>query len=64
MSATVFAFNVGFYGLRFSERVGFDTAFAIFAAINAALLVPLVAMLFVGERVRRFQGVPKEHQDL
>ncbi|KAK5203092.1 hypothetical protein LTR96_011072 [Exophiala xenobiotica] len=61
---SVFAFNIGFYGLRFSENVGFDSAFAIFAAINAALELPLVVLLFRGEQIRMKQGNPKDHQDL
>ena len=64
MVSIVFAFNIGFYGLSFSESVGFDTAFAVFAAINAVLLLPLVVLLFKGEQIRARQGVPKDHEDL
>lgn len=60
----VYAFNVGFYALPFSQRVGFDSAFGMFAAINAVLLLPLIVLLVKGERIRAAQGVPKDHQDL
>lgn len=61
---SVFAFNVGFYALPFGERVGFDVSFATLAAINAVLLLPLVFMVFKGEKIRQKQGLPKEHGDL
>lgn len=61
---TVFAFNVGFYALPFGEKVGLDASFAILAAINAVLLLPLVYMVFKGEKTRKQQGLPKEHGDL
>ncbi len=60
----MFAFNIGFYALPFGEKVGFDASFATLAAINAILLIPLVLLVFFGERIRDKQGVPKEHQDL
>jgi hypothetical protein len=61
---SVFAFNVGFYALPFGEKVGFDASFATLAAINAVLLLPLIFMVFKGEKIREKQGLPKEHDDL
>lgn len=60
----VFAFNIGFYALPFGEKVWFDASFATLAAINAVLLIPLVYLVFRGEKIREKQDVPKEHQDL
>jgi hypothetical protein len=50
--------------LPFGEKVGFDASFATLAAINAVLLIPLVFMVFKGEKIRERQGLPKEHGDL
>jgi DMSO reductase anchor subunit len=64
ITSAVFAFNVGFYALPFGEKVGFDASFATLAAINAVLLLPLIYMVFKGEKIREKQGLPKEHGDL
>ncbi|TKA57534.1 hypothetical protein B0A55_10998 [Friedmanniomyces simplex] len=61
---SVFAFNVGFYALPFGLSAGFDTAFSILAAINLALLLPLFLLVWKGEKIREWQGTPKDHADL
>ncbi|KAJ5814516.1 hypothetical protein N7474_006293 [Penicillium riverlandense] len=48
----VYAFNVGFYALPFSAKVGYTAAFSTLAAINAAALIPLLVLFWIGERVR------------
>jgi hypothetical protein len=60
----VIAFNVGFYALPFTARVGYTAAFSALAAVNALFLVSLVVLAVAGERIRERQGVPKEHEDL
>lgn len=60
----VFAFNIGFYALPFSIAAGFDAAFATLAAINLVLLLPILFLIWRGERIREWQGTPKDHADL
>ena len=60
----VFAFNIGFYGLPFGEAVGFDASFATLAAINLVLLLPLFVLIWKGEKIRDWQGMPKDHSDI
>jgi hypothetical protein len=48
----VYAFNVGFYALPFSAKVGYTAAFSTLAAINAVALVPLLGLFWIGERIR------------
>ena len=60
----MFAFNIGFYALPFSEGVGYDGAFGTLAAINLALLLPLVLLLWKGQKLREWQGTPKDHADI
>lgn len=54
----VFAFNIGFYALPASERLGFTAAFSLFGAIAAITMVPVFILIFTGEAVRRRQGSP------
>ena len=63
-SNPVFAFNIGFYASPSSEGAGFDAAFATLAAINPVLLIPLVVLIFKGEKIREWQGTPKDHADI
>ena len=58
------AFNIGFYALPFGEKVGFDASFSTLAAINFILLLPLLLLIWKGEKIREWQGTPKEHTDI
>jgi hypothetical protein len=64
MKYTVFAFNIGFYGLPTADRIGFTGGFGLFGAISALTLLLPLFLIFFGERIRKAQGVPKEHSDL
>jgi hypothetical protein len=57
---TVFAFNIGFYGLPTADRIGFTGGFGLFGAISALTLLLPLFLIFFGERIRKAQGVPKE----
>ncbi|KAK5122142.1 hypothetical protein LTR85_004388 [Meristemomyces frigidus] len=61
---SLFAFNIAFYALPFGESAGFDASFSTLAAINLVLLLPLVFMIFKGQKVREWQGTPKDHADI
>ena len=60
----MFAFNVGFYALPFSHNTSFGIAFGVLSAINFATLLPVVVLVFKGEKIRAMQGVPVMHQNL
>ncbi|KAK4954880.1 hypothetical protein LTR10_007072 [Elasticomyces elasticus] len=64
LAKSIFTFNIGFYALPFSEAVGFDMSFTTVAAINLALLLPLVGLAWKGEKIREWQGTPKDHTDI
>jgi hypothetical protein len=61
---TVYAFNIGFYALPLMADIGYAKGFGTLAAINFATLLPLVFLIFKGEGIRRWQGVPADHSDL
>ena len=60
----VYAFNIGFYALPLADKIGFAGAFGTLAGISAFTLLFPLFLVFFGERIRKAQGVPKEHQDL
>jgi multidrug resistance protein len=60
----VYAFNVGFYGLPITDKLGFTTGFVVLSAISAFVLIFPLFLVFFGEMIREWQGYPKEHQDL
>ena len=60
----VYAFNIGFYALPFADKVGFAGAFGLFAGISAFTLIFPAFLILFGEKIRKAQGVPEEHQDL
>jgi MFS family permease len=60
----VFAFNIGFYGLPFAQRIGFAGGFGALAGISAFTLIFPLFLIFFGERIRKAQGTPQEHSDL
>ena len=61
---TVYAFNVGFYGLPIATKLGFTAGFGILGGISAFVLIFPLFMILFGEEIREKQGYPKEHQDL
>ena len=63
-NCTVYAFNIGFYALPAAAKLGFAGGFGLFGALSAfALAMPAILVVF-GEKIRKAQGVPKEHSDL
>lgn len=60
----MFAFTVGFYALPFGNKYGFDVAWGTFAAAQFATWLPLLYLIWKGEGIRKWQGVPNLHQDL
>jgi MFS family permease len=60
----IFAFTIGFYALPFGEKAGFDVAWGTFAAVQFATWLPLLLLIWKGEGIRKWQGVPNWHQDL
>lgn len=61
---SVYAFNIGFYALPFAQSIGFSGAFGAMAGISAFTLIFPLFMVFFGEKIRKAQGIPIEHQDL
>jgi MFS family permease len=60
----MFAFAVGFYALPFGEKAGFGVAWGTFAAIHLLTWIPVMLLIWKGEGIRKWQGLPKLHQDL
>ena len=55
---------MGFYALPLGEIIGYQNAWLVFAFIVVALSMPVMALLFVGERWRQALGIPKFDTDL
>ena len=60
----VYAFNIGFYGLPITNKIGFAGGFAVLGALSVSSLILPAFLIFFGERIRKAQGSPKEHADL
>lgn len=60
----LFAFTVGFYAIPFGDKDGFDVAWGTFAAAHFATWIPLLMLIWKGEAIRKWQGLPNLHQDL
>jgi MFS family permease len=60
----IFAFTIGFYALPFGEGAGFDAAWGTFAAINVVTWSSLLLLIWKGEKIRKWQGIPNLHKDL
>ena len=60
----VFAFTLGFYALPFGDKIGFGGAWGTLAAINFVTWIPLVVLIWKGQRIRERQGEPNLHKDL
>ncbi|KAF9893244.1 hypothetical protein FE257_011674 [Aspergillus nanangensis] len=61
---SLFAFNIGFYALPTADTMGFTAGFSLFAGISAATVIPVVALIFYGESIRRAQGTPRSEDVL
>ncbi|PFH50454.1 hypothetical protein AMATHDRAFT_60994 [Amanita thiersii Skay4041] len=55
----VFGLPLGFYSIPFGREIGFEFSFLVFAAICVAAFLPIVALMFRGERWRKRLGEPK-----
>jgi MFS family permease len=60
----VYAFTIGFYALPFGTDHGFGVAWGTLAAVNFVTWIPLVALIWVGEKIRGRQGESNLHKDL
>jgi hypothetical protein len=59
-----YAFTIGFYALPFGHGSGFGVAWGTFAAVNFVTWLPLVFLIWKGEKIRESQGLPDLHKDL
>ena len=60
----LFAFTIGFYCLPFGESAGFGVAWGVLAAINFVSWLPILFLIWKGEKIRIGQGEPNVHKDL
>ncbi|KAF2230595.1 MFS general substrate transporter [Viridothelium virens] len=60
----IFSFCVGFYAIQTGQMIGFQDAWIIWACINVATFLPVIILVWKGERWRRALGTPKFHNDL
>lgn len=54
----VFGLTLGFYSIPFGTKIGFQFSFLVFTMICILAFLPIVALMFVGERWRKIE--PKE----
>ena len=60
----IFSFCVGFYGIKAGERIGYQNAWIIWSFINVGTFLPVLLLVWRGERWRKALGVPRFHDDL
>ncbi|KAL9085495.1 MAG: hypothetical protein Q9165_007540 [Trypethelium subeluteriae] len=60
----IFSFCIGFYAVQTGEKIGFQDAWITWAFINFATFLPVLLLIWRGERWRLALGVPKFHNDL
>ncbi|KAF8161396.1 MFS general substrate transporter [Crassisporium funariophilum] len=54
----VFGLTLGFYSIPFGERIGYQWSFTVFAAICSISFLPIVVLMYRGEKWRKALGYP------
>src|ERR1700722_16946989 len=60
----MFSFPVGFYAIPLSVRIGVQNAWILLAMLNFLFFLPMIALMWKGEKWRLALGQPKFHRDL
>jgi len=55
----LFGLTLGFYSIPFGDKVGFQWSFTVFTAICIVAFLPIVALMYRGERWRKTLGEPR-----
>jgi hypothetical protein len=56
------SFTVGYYALPFANKSGFDVAWSTFGVIQFIFFIPVVVLMFRGEKWREQLGAPTFHR--
>ncbi|KAF9478103.1 MFS general substrate transporter [Pholiota conissans] len=54
----IFGLTLGFYSIPFGEKIGYEWSFTVFSVICIVSFLPIVALMYRGERWRRALGEP------
>ncbi|KAF5366026.1 hypothetical protein D9758_006737 [Tetrapyrgos nigripes] len=57
----VFGLTLGFYSIPFGEKVGYQWSFTFFLLLCVVTFLPIVALMFYGEKWRKRLGQPKAY---
>jgi hypothetical protein len=60
----MFSFPVGFYAIPLSVRIGVQNSWILWAMLNVLFFLPVIALMWKGEKWRLALGQPKFHRDL
>lgn len=60
----MFSFPVGFYAIPLSVRIGIQNSWILWAMLNVLFFLPMIALMWKGEKWRLALGQPKFHRDL
>ncbi|KAI9687456.1 MAG: hypothetical protein M1822_002066 [Bathelium mastoideum] len=60
----IFSFCVGFYAVQTGGKIGFQNAWIAWAFINFGTFLPILLLVWKGERWRTALGAPRFHDDL
>ncbi|KDR75544.1 hypothetical protein GALMADRAFT_248026 [Galerina marginata CBS 339.88] len=52
----IFGLTLGFYSIPFGEKIGFEWSFAVFTAICLISFLPIVVLMYRGEKWRKYMG--------
>jgi len=56
------SFVIGFFGLPFANKIGYDWAWTTFALILLIFWIPILGLMIWGDQWRERLGPPKFHQ--
>ena len=60
----IFSFCVGFYAVQTGEKIGYQDAWITWAFINFGTFLPVMLLVWKGERWRKALSAPRFHSDL
>ena len=60
----VFSFPIGFYVVPLVAKIGFQDAWILWAMLDVLFFLPLIPLIWKGEKWRAALGSPMFHSDL
>ena len=60
----MFSFPIGFYAIPLSAKIGVQNSWILWGMLNVLFILPVIALIWRGDKWRLALGQPKFHRDL